>query len=506
MSDRHPSAFEADSSQSSEPQLQIVVHAGPLAGKGYPITGDKITFGRDPGNDISWDDHQVSRHHAQLMRRGDQLVLEDLGSTNGTLVNGKPIVEAHTLQPADIISIGTSIFGVKGFTAPSTLGMTQVSPKRMVQPPAVAIHAPAASPQPTQLPKPSRSGKPSVFVIGGILAVVVFVLIIAAITAYLISQDSEPPVTQLPTVVITSPANGSQHQVNLPITVQATASDPSGVIRMELWVDGVRTVEAASPASQGQPTLTASLQWVPLVPGSHTLEIRAYNVQERINEPVTVLINAVGNTPTDTPTPTATPEPPTATVPAIPSLTTLADLNVRAGPGTDYEFVGLLLSGREAEIIGRDETAQWWQIRFDPAPDGIGWVIAGPSFSTVSNADGVPVVAAPGLPTDTPTVTPSATRIPPTETPTATSIPATETPTATVTPTPTEEIPQAEFAISPTVIEGGECVNVAWNVIEVKEVYFQGNGVPGVGGPAGVSERNHHLPTPNCQFGWHRAR
>ena len=75
MSGRHPSAFEAESSQPPKPQLQVVVHAGPLAGKGFPITGDKITFGRDPNNNISWDDHQVSRHHAQLMRRGDQHIV-----------------------------------------------------------------------------------------------------------------------------------------------------------------------------------------------------------------------------------------------------------------------------------------------------------------------------------------------------------------------------------------------------------------------------------------------
>src|SRR5262249_32342326 len=106
-------------------QLQVLVHAAPLAGKGFPITKDIITFGRDPENAIACDDRQVSRRHARLTRYGQQLILEDLGSTNGTLVNGKPIEGEHVLQPADIISIGTSIFGVKGFSAPNTLGVTQ---------------------------------------------------------------------------------------------------------------------------------------------------------------------------------------------------------------------------------------------------------------------------------------------------------------------------------------------------------------------------------------------
>ena len=104
MSYQRPAAFEPDSSPPSE-QLQFVVHAGPLAGKGFPLSSDTITFGRDPDNDIFWDDTQVSRHHAQLMRRGDELVLEDLGSTNGSFVN-EVQVKRQRLKHGDIIRIG----------------------------------------------------------------------------------------------------------------------------------------------------------------------------------------------------------------------------------------------------------------------------------------------------------------------------------------------------------------------------------------------------------------
>ena len=83
--------------------------------KAYPITGDTLTFGRGSDNDIILDDTQVSRNHARLIRQADEVIIEDLGSTNGTLVNGKPVVGQHVLQPADIISIGSSVFGVKGF-------------------------------------------------------------------------------------------------------------------------------------------------------------------------------------------------------------------------------------------------------------------------------------------------------------------------------------------------------------------------------------------------------
>jgi pSer/pThr/pTyr-binding forkhead associated (FHA) protein/uncharacterized protein YraI len=488
MSQSQPPAFEADFLQ-PEPQLQIVVHAGPLAGKGFPISGNVVTFGRDPENDISWDDSQVSRRHARIMRRGSELILVDLGSTNGTLVNGKPIAGEHVLQPADIISIGSSIFGVKGFAAPSTVGVTQVSPMRSVSPrglPSTPPPAyPATRPPSTFAPAAGRLDQKSSFsmlAIMGIGLLILAILALALITGYFLVRGSGSPVAQVPSVVITAPANGSQVQLNQPVTVQATASDPSGVTRMELWVDGVKIAEATSPAAQGQPTFTASLQWTPAIPGSHTLEIKAYNVQQRVNEPTTILVNVAGNSaPTDTPTPTPSPQPPTATALTIPHLTTLTDLNVRNGPGTDYEFVGLLLSGKTAEIIGRDENRQWWQIRFEPAPGGVGWVIADPVYSTALNTDTIPVTQGPptptGAPADTPTFTPT-----PTGTPTATPVPATETPLPTNTPSPTPAGSSIKFEVSPASIQGGECVNVNWSVVQVKEVYYQGEGVPGVGG------------------------
>lgn len=499
MSYSRPSTSGPDFSHQPGRQLQIVVHAGPLAGKGFPITKDLITFGRDPENDISWDDSQVSRRHARLIREDEQLILEDLGSTNGTLVNGKPIEGDYILQPADIISIGTSIFGIKGFAAPSTVGVTQLSMQPPPAMPGPLPPRPAAQPRPETPsskprgparpgPAPAQAGpsKLSMLAIGGILALVIIVLSLALITVYIFFQGGGIAVTQAPVVVITAPINGANVPLNLPVTVQATASDPSGVTRMELWVNGVNTAEAVSPATQGQPTLTASLQWVPAVPGSHRLEVRAYNVQAAVSQAAAVTVNVgADNGQTATPTSTPTPGTPTATVSTQPALTTLTDLNVRSGPDTTaYEVIGLLPSGTTVEIIGRDEARQWWQVRFDPAPNDIGWVASDPNFSRAVNVENIPVADAPptptGTPTNTPTPTSTTTPIPPTETATSTSVPPTLTPTATPTLTPTPST-SVQFTISPTVIQGGQCVAVSWNVIEVREVYYQGEGVAGMG-------------------------
>ncbi len=492
------SAFNSDASSQPSRQLQLVVHAGPLAGKGFPITKEMLTFGRDPDNDITVDDTQVSRHHARLLIQGDEIIIEDLGSTNGTKVNGKPISGKQVLQPADIISIGASVFGVKGFAAPSTVGLTQLSSAPPDFPGAAASSPaggqqpkPPSSPAPVASPTGGSPGSPSrltFLAIGGIAAFIVIVLIIAGVTAYLFSQN-QPTTADIPTVVITAPTNNAEVPVDAPVTVQATGSDPVGVKRMELWVRGAKTSEAVSPAAQGQPTLTASFQWTPEAPGTYTLEVRAYNQRDVVSAPTTVTVNVVAENGDSGGTPsgeeTTTPEP-VETLPGSPSLTTKTDLNVRGGPGIEYDLLGLLPTNSEAEIIGRDQNRQWWQIRFTPASDERGWVAADPAFSTAVNVESVPVAQPPPTPTGTPT----ATTVPPTETATptptvpaatATEAPPTDTPTPEVSPTPTEEPTGIEFEVSPTSIQGGDCVTVSWNVSGVKEVYVDDLPVGGEG-------------------------
>ncbi|RLB53220.1 MAG: hypothetical protein DRI34_13720 [Deltaproteobacteria bacterium] len=75
-------------------------------GKRYPLTGIIKEIGRTSECDLVIpDDDRVSRVHARLDWDGSNWVLVDLGSTNGTLVNGEPITE-RKLQPGDIIEVG----------------------------------------------------------------------------------------------------------------------------------------------------------------------------------------------------------------------------------------------------------------------------------------------------------------------------------------------------------------------------------------------------------------
>lgn len=68
------------------------------------LTKARTTIGRRPFNDVVLDDLNVSGEHAVVTRRGDDFYLEDVGSTNGTLVNGDPIT-THVLRSGDCIEI-----------------------------------------------------------------------------------------------------------------------------------------------------------------------------------------------------------------------------------------------------------------------------------------------------------------------------------------------------------------------------------------------------------------
>lgn len=66
---------------------------------------ERMTIGRRPNNDIHIDNLAVSGEHAAISTIGNDMFLEDLGSTNGTLVNGKPVTK-HILQSGDVIELG----------------------------------------------------------------------------------------------------------------------------------------------------------------------------------------------------------------------------------------------------------------------------------------------------------------------------------------------------------------------------------------------------------------
>lgn len=78
-------------------------------GETIPL-GKIVTIGRDSSNDIVLEDDQVSRNHALIRDEGDGYLIIDLGSSNGTFVNEKPVTSATLLQSNDVIRLGGNGF------------------------------------------------------------------------------------------------------------------------------------------------------------------------------------------------------------------------------------------------------------------------------------------------------------------------------------------------------------------------------------------------------------
>ncbi|MFB7089229.1 FHA domain-containing protein [Streptomyces sp. NPDC056296] len=76
----------------------------------HPGAGHSLRIGRDPANGLRLTHETVSRVHAELSRQGGMWVLRDLGSTNGTTVNGRRVIGAAVVREGDQIGFGQMAF------------------------------------------------------------------------------------------------------------------------------------------------------------------------------------------------------------------------------------------------------------------------------------------------------------------------------------------------------------------------------------------------------------
>src|SRR5690606_22581967 len=87
----------------------LVVEIGPNPRRIYTLTEDNYTLGRDLSNDIVIQDPEVSRWHLQLFRNPDGYSVKDMGSTNGTVLNGVRLTGSKPLRVYDTLELGTAV-------------------------------------------------------------------------------------------------------------------------------------------------------------------------------------------------------------------------------------------------------------------------------------------------------------------------------------------------------------------------------------------------------------
>ena len=112
----------------SRPSATLVVRQGPQAGMSFSITGNQVVIGREEGVDIILQDPESSRRHSRISWQGGDFVIEDLGSTNGTFVNGVQITTPQILNPGDSIGIGQTALVFQASSAPASAYPYQAPP------------------------------------------------------------------------------------------------------------------------------------------------------------------------------------------------------------------------------------------------------------------------------------------------------------------------------------------------------------------------------------------
>ncbi|OGA40499.1 MAG: hypothetical protein A3G28_00895 [Betaproteobacteria bacterium RIFCSPLOWO2_12_FULL_68_19] len=123
---------------------KLILSMDGLVLKEIPLTKERTTIGRKPHNDIQIDNLAVSGEHAVIVTILNDSFLEDLGSTNGTVVNGNP-VKKHFLQNNDVVELGKYKLKFVGDSAPAAAGEKADFEKTMVLRPSAMKAAQAAA-------------------------------------------------------------------------------------------------------------------------------------------------------------------------------------------------------------------------------------------------------------------------------------------------------------------------------------------------------------------------
>jgi hypothetical protein len=105
----HPAGAALSDRGGGLPLLRVSSAPGLRAGSAFDLSGGAL-LGRSAEADIVLGDQFSSSRHARLVPQGDAIVLEDLGSTNGTYLNGEPLTGPQPLHDGDAIRIGDSEF------------------------------------------------------------------------------------------------------------------------------------------------------------------------------------------------------------------------------------------------------------------------------------------------------------------------------------------------------------------------------------------------------------
>ena len=254
----------------------LTVDTGPLAGIRFLLDRPLITIGRTGENDVSLDDSMVSKNHCRIITQGDNYLVEDLGSSNGTVVNGQQ-VNTYMLQDGDKLFLGET-----------TLTFSRH---------AAAAQAPGAAPAAGEAG--SRKWLWATLGIVSGLVVVATAVVLILVFVVLPERDSIAP-----SVSFNRPAPGDAFSISMPVPngtdvpVEVTASDDKGLDRVDVLAgEGtkpIKTFKATSSrresGAKGQKTEKFTMVWHSTDVGEHTLKVKAYDWRGNVSSTESVQV------------------------------------------------------------------------------------------------------------------------------------------------------------------------------------------------------------------------
>src|SRR5579859_2058292 len=102
-------ASQSDKLRGANMGARLIAVAGPVPKTEFPLGDEEAVIGRDVAATICVNSRSASRRHCIVWRNGDQYLIKDLGSSNGTLVNGLPVTE-YMLRHGDRIAVSDALF------------------------------------------------------------------------------------------------------------------------------------------------------------------------------------------------------------------------------------------------------------------------------------------------------------------------------------------------------------------------------------------------------------
>ena len=168
---------------------RLVLLSEGFTGRAYELKVERTTVGRVSDNAIEIPEASVSSHHAEILLKGNEVIIHDLGSTNGTFINGEKITEA-VLRPGQILRLGMIEMRLETGESPASTSKKMLDQTRVI-PQGVKLDELVSQRAPLDLKNTAFSKKSNKATVIFITGVVVVGIILVALLILIVAKNTQ---------------------------------------------------------------------------------------------------------------------------------------------------------------------------------------------------------------------------------------------------------------------------------------------------------------------------